>query len=168
MTLVHRPFRGRPRRSDGGLRLPHPQRAATAALALLLAGCASVAPDGGERGVQALVARNPIVGDAAPRRAPDAASRQAVDALLLQPLDAQAAVRIALANGPRMQEAFAAAACSCHGASRAAPSAPPSTARRGRAAGTVVGLGMASAFAAHAARVLEEREGEKVMASCNR
>ncbi|MGJ7522446.1 TolC family protein [Variovorax sp. LT1P1] len=107
MTLVHRPFRGRPRRSDGGLRLPHPQRAATAALALLLAGCASVAPDGGERDVQALVARNPIVGDAAPRRAPDAASRQAVDALLLQPLDAQAAVRIALANGPRMQEAFA-------------------------------------------------------------
>ena len=108
MSLVHRPFRGRPRRSDGDrppFSLTH--RAAAAALALSLAGCASVSPDGGERDVQALVARNPIVGDATPRRAPDDASHQAVDALLAQPLDAQAAVRIALAHGPRMQEAFA-------------------------------------------------------------
>ena len=108
MFLFHRPAWGRPRRSDGDrppLSLTH--RAAAAVLALSLAGCASVSPDGGERDVQSLVARNPIVGDATPRRTPDDASRQAVDALLAQPLDAQAAVRIALANGPRMQEAFA-------------------------------------------------------------
>ena len=76
-------------------------------LALLLTGCASVAPGGGRADVQALVAGNPLMAGANAQRAPDDASQQQVDALLAKPLDAEAAVRIALANGPRMQQAFA-------------------------------------------------------------
>jgi len=77
------------------------------AAALALAGCASVAPDGGNADVQTLLADNALMGGAPVRRAPDDASRQQIDALLAAPLDAQAAVRIALANSPRMQQAFA-------------------------------------------------------------
>ena len=106
MSLFHRPSRGRPRRHDGG-RLSPARLSAAAIATLWLAGCASLAPDGGERDLQQLVERHPLVGDAAPRRMPDDASRQAIDALLAQPLDAEAAVRIALANGPRVQAAFA-------------------------------------------------------------
>jgi outer membrane protein TolC len=81
---------------------------ATVAAALWLAGCAGLSPDGGRGDVGALIDGSPLIGDAKPGgHAPDGASRQAVDALLAQPLDAQAAVRIALANSPRMQEAFA-------------------------------------------------------------
>ncbi|CAN5918329.1 TolC family protein [soil metagenome] len=78
-----------------------------ASTALALSGCASLAPDGGDADVQALVAGNALTGAARAQRSPDAASESAVDALLSRPLDAEAAVRIALANSPRMQEAFA-------------------------------------------------------------
>ncbi|MDM0039814.1 TolC family protein [Variovorax sp. J22G21] len=84
------------------------QKAAVAlSSALALAGCASLSPDGGGADVQALVAGNPLTGGANAQRAPDARSAEAVDALLARPLDAEAAVRIALVNGPRMQDAFA-------------------------------------------------------------
>jgi outer membrane protein TolC len=102
-------------RIDSALRISHGRRSPiihlkTSALlsaAMALAGCANLAPDGGSAQVQALVAGNPLAGDASLLRAPDAASLQAVDALLAHPLDAQAAVRIALSHSPRMQEAFA-------------------------------------------------------------
>lgn len=81
--------------------------AALLAGALALAGCASLSPDGGTAEVQALVAGNPLMAGGSARRMPDEASRQQIDALLAKPLDAEAAVRIALANSPRMQEAFA-------------------------------------------------------------
>ena len=82
---------------------------ATAALAgaLTLAGCASLAPDGGSAEVQALVAGNPLMAGSSAQRAPDEASQKSVDALLAKPLDAEAAVRIALVNSPRVQDAFA-------------------------------------------------------------
>ncbi|CAN5662949.1 TolC family protein [soil metagenome] len=72
-----------------------------------LTGCASLAPDGGNADVQALVAGNPLVAGSAARPSADAASQRNIDALLDQPLDAEAAVRIALVNSPRVQEAFA-------------------------------------------------------------
>ena len=73
------------------------------AAALAATGCASLSPDGGSADVQALAGGNPLTGGAAPHRAPDAQSTRAVDELLTRPLDAEAAVRIALLNGPRMQ-----------------------------------------------------------------
>ncbi len=80
---------------------------AVLAAALVLAGCASLSSDGGTADVQALVAGNPLMAGAAAQRAPDEASRQRVGELLAQPLDAEAAVRIALLNSPRVQDAFA-------------------------------------------------------------
>jgi len=77
------------------------------AAALVLAGCASLSSDGGTADVQALVAGNPLMAGAAAQRTPDEASRQRVGELLAQPLDAEAAVRIALLNSPRVQDAFA-------------------------------------------------------------
>ncbi|MES2532966.1 MAG: TolC family protein [Pseudomonadota bacterium] len=81
------------------------------ALALVLvgalAGCASLSPDGGSADVQALVAGNPLVAGATAERRRDAASQHRIDALLAQPLDAEAAVRIALINSPRIEDAFA-------------------------------------------------------------
>jgi outer membrane protein TolC len=77
------------------------------AAALALAGCASLSADGGSADVQALVDGNPLVAGATAQRAPDEASQARVDALLAQPLDAEAAVRIALVNSPRVQDAFA-------------------------------------------------------------
>ncbi|RYY91967.1 MAG: TolC family protein, partial [Comamonadaceae bacterium] len=73
--------------------------------ALLLAGCASVSPDGGSADVQALVGANPLMGGATVQR-PDATT-DAVQTLLAHPLDAEAAVRLALLNSPRLQDAFA-------------------------------------------------------------
>lgn len=84
-----------------------PRRALAFASALFLAGCASLSPDGGTADVQALVAGNPLMAGQPAQRMPDEASRKSVDALLARPLDAEAAVRIALVNGPRVQDAFA-------------------------------------------------------------
>lgn len=81
--------------------------AAVLAAALALAGCASLSSDGGTADVQALVAGNPLMAGAAAQRTPDEASRKRIGELLAQPLDAEAAVRIALLNGPRVQDAFA-------------------------------------------------------------
>ncbi|MBJ2157814.1 TolC family protein [Variovorax sp. IB41] len=83
------------------------QRAAAFASALTLAGCASLSPDGGSADVQALVAGNPLMAGSTAQRVPDEASQKSVDALLAKPLDAEAAVRIALLNSPRVQDAFA-------------------------------------------------------------
>jgi outer membrane protein TolC len=81
--------------------------AAALAGALTLAGCASLSSDGGSADVQSLVGGNPLMAGAAAQRKPDEASQKSVDALLAKPLDAEAAVRIALVNGPRVQDAFA-------------------------------------------------------------
>ncbi|MET0544198.1 MAG: TolC family protein [Variovorax sp.] len=86
---------------------PHFSSAATAVLLSLLAGCASLSPDGGSADVQALVGSNALAGTARVQAAPTEGSTQAVAELLARPLDAEAAVRIALVNSPRMQEAFA-------------------------------------------------------------
>ncbi|RYZ02884.1 MAG: TolC family protein, partial [Comamonadaceae bacterium] len=73
--------------------------------ALALAGCASLSPDGGSADVQALVGNGPLT-RGAPMQA-SAPNEQALAALLSTPLDAEAAVRIALLNSPRLQDAFA-------------------------------------------------------------
>jgi len=83
------------------------ESAALCAGVLALAGCASVSSDGGSADLQALLAGNALTAGATAQRVPDDASRRQVDALLAAPLDAEAAVRIALANSPRMHEAFA-------------------------------------------------------------
>jgi outer membrane protein TolC len=83
------------------------KNAAALAGALTLAGCASLSPDGGAGDMQALVAGNSLIAGATAQRLPDAASQARIDTLLARPLDAEAAVRIALLNNPRMQEAFA-------------------------------------------------------------
>lgn len=80
---------------------------AVLAAAWVLAGCASLSPDGGSADVQALVNGNPLVAGTTAQRTPDAASRKRVDDLLARPLDAEAAVRIALLDSPRVQDAFA-------------------------------------------------------------
>lgn len=84
-----------------------PKRAAALASALILAGCASLSPDGGTADVQALVNGNPLMAGTTAQRTPDEASQKSVDTLLAKPLDVEAAVRIALINGPRVQDAFA-------------------------------------------------------------
>ncbi|MGJ7570200.1 TolC family protein [Variovorax sp. RB2P76] len=81
--------------------------AAALAAASVLAGCASLSADGGSADVQALVDGNPLMAGATARRTPDAASQKRVDELLATPLDAEAAVRIALVQSPRVQDAFA-------------------------------------------------------------
>lgn len=80
---------------------------AALAAALVLAGCASLSSDGGSADVQALTAGNPLVAGAAAQRAPDEASRKRIGELLARPLDAESAVRVALVNSPRVQDAFA-------------------------------------------------------------
>ena len=77
------------------------------ALALLtLAGCASLSPDGGLTDVQKLAqgktAGAPVLLSQDPQ-----ASNTAIAELLAQPLQAEAAVRIALLNTPRLQESLA-------------------------------------------------------------
>ncbi|MET3380819.1 TolC family protein [Variovorax paradoxus] len=102
--IVRRQFAGPPcyRRSSALLK-----RATALASVLILAGCASLSPDGGTADVQALVNGNPLMAGSAAQRTPDEASQKSVDALLARPLDVEAAVRIALINGPRVQDAFA-------------------------------------------------------------
>ncbi len=87
------------------------QRLALLACAAVLAGCASVSPDGLRGDVQALVdQRTGMAGVALPST--DAATRaQAQDAIrgwLAQPLAQDAAVRIALLNNPGLQAQLAA------------------------------------------------------------
>jgi len=84
-----------------------PQRAAAMAAALLLAGCASLAPDGGfgevARNTQARIGAEPRLArdDNAAR-----ALQDDVRALLAQPLDMNGAVRVALLNHPGLQASY--------------------------------------------------------------
>ncbi len=81
--------------------------AAAAALALL-AGCASLSPDGGTGAVQEL-SRNRTGGvDVTLAREPTAQSQAAIADLLARPLTAESAVRIALLNNPQLQGSLAA------------------------------------------------------------
>jgi outer membrane protein TolC len=81
--------------------------AAPVALAIL-AGCASVPPDGGAAGVQAL-AKPAVKQDFAAQRSDDDRARaaEAVRVRLARPIAAEDAVAIALANHPRVQVALA-------------------------------------------------------------
>ena len=83
------------------------KRTAALGSAFVLAGCASLSPDGGAADVQALVGNNPLMAGSTAHRVPDEASQKRIDTLLAKPLDAEAAVRIALVNSPRVQDAFA-------------------------------------------------------------
>ena len=104
MTLIiGRPPAGR----DSPSSVSFIRTTAALAAALVLAGCASLSSDGGSADVQALTSGNPLMAGATAQRAPDDASRKRIGELLAQPLDAEAAVRIALVNSPRVQDAFA-------------------------------------------------------------
>ena len=86
------------------------QTLSTLVAALVLAGCASVSPDGLRGDVQALtVGRVPA---SAQLPAPDPAARaeaqSQIDQWLRQPLDSDTAVRIALLNNPGLQARLAA------------------------------------------------------------
>jgi outer membrane protein TolC len=102
--FVRRQLAGPPRYRRSSALL---KRAAAFASAFVLAGCASLSPDGGTADVQTLVGNNPLMAGSAAQRVPDETSQKSVDALLAKPLDAEAAVRIALVNSPRVQDAFA-------------------------------------------------------------
>ncbi|MEH3086426.1 MAG: TolC family protein [Xylophilus ampelinus] len=80
--------------------------AALCCASLLLAGCASVSPDGMRGSVGGLV--GPRIGVEAPLAPPGADADAAVDALLRAPLTEEAAVRIALLQGPALQASLAA------------------------------------------------------------
>ncbi len=83
------------------------KRGAAAGVAIVLAGCASLSPDGGLRDVQRLTQGKTVGVDATLTRAHNAQSEQAVTELLAQPLDDAAAVRIALLNNPGLQASMA-------------------------------------------------------------
>ena len=87
------------------------QRLALLASAAVLAGCASVSPDGLRSSVQALVGeRTGTAGVALPstHAATRAQSQDAMRGWLAQPLTQEAAVRIALLNNPGLQAQLAA------------------------------------------------------------
>ncbi|MDA8520262.1 TolC family protein [Acidovorax sp. NCPPB 4044] len=93
----------------------HPQNRAlrwsTLATALLLAGCASVSPDGLRGDVQAALQGRTAGADGALLPSPDPAAQQAADAAingwLAQPLTEEAAVRTALLRNPGLQARLA-------------------------------------------------------------
>ncbi len=72
-------------------------------LPVLLAGCASVSPDGGIHRVSQLAQQR----TGQPVGKTDATTRTRVDALLAQPLAVDAAMQVALLNNPRVQLALA-------------------------------------------------------------
>ena len=91
--------------------LPRWSALALAALASMLAGCASVSPDGLRGEVQALAQPRTGVADATLPAADPAAraqARQAITGWLAQPLSQDAAVRTALLNHPGLQARLAA------------------------------------------------------------
>ena len=84
------------------------RRLCVLATAMLLAGCATLAPDGGV-GQVAELTRGKMAGvDATPARGATAETQQAVANLLAQPLTAEAAVRVALLNNPQLHASMAA------------------------------------------------------------
>ncbi|MGE8376682.1 MAG: TolC family protein, partial [Diaphorobacter nitroreducens] len=86
-----------------------PLALAALAAALVLAGCASVAPDGLRGDVQSHV--QPRLPDGAQLPAPDAQSRSDAQAQITEwlrlPVDADTAVRVALLNSPALQARLA-------------------------------------------------------------
>ncbi len=82
--------------------MPYPLLAAVA----LLAGCASVSPDGHRSEIEQLT-HNKTGGVQASLAAPNAQSAARVAELLAQPLTGESAVQIALLNNPGLQAAFA-------------------------------------------------------------
>jgi outer membrane protein, multidrug efflux system len=77
---------------------------------ILLAGCATVSPDGQRDQVAGLTGARSTgmpLNAAALAREPDADTARSIDALLAQPLTAEAAVRIALLNNPALQASLA-------------------------------------------------------------
>ncbi len=85
-----------------------PYRLGVLATAALLAGCASLSPDGGVADVQQAVAAKTGVAQPLLARAPTADTQQAVADWLKAPLTAETAVRIALLNNPGMQASLSA------------------------------------------------------------
>lgn len=87
-----------------------PQTLSALAAALLLAGCASVSPDGLRGDVQASVARRlPASAQLpAPEPAAKAEAQTQIDQWLQKPVDSDTAVRIALLNNPGLQARLAA------------------------------------------------------------
>jgi multidrug efflux system outer membrane protein len=84
-----------------------PRLSAAALAVVVLAGCASLSPDGGTADVQALVAgkTGPVI---ARLPAPDtAAAHMSLAELLKTPVDAESAVRIALLNNPGLHGSLA-------------------------------------------------------------
>ena len=77
------------------------------ALVVLLAGCATVSPDGGVGDVQTLVQGRTLAAQPTLARNPSAQSDQAIADLLAQPVAEEAAVRIALLNNPGLQSSLA-------------------------------------------------------------
>ncbi len=90
---------------------PHLSRLSALATALVLAGCASVSPDG-LRGDVAALTQDRTGGTTAALLAADptarAAAQQSIEGWLAQPLTQDAAVRIALLNNPGLQARLAA------------------------------------------------------------
>lgn len=90
---------------------PHFSRLSVLATALVLAGCASVSPDGLRSDVAALTqGRTGGTTSALPAADPTAraAAQQSIEGWLAQPLTQDAAVRIALLNNPGLQARLAA------------------------------------------------------------
>ncbi len=84
-------------------------RSATAlACALLLAGCASLPPDGGTGQVAELTRGKTAGVDASVARSATPQTQEAVTALLAQPVTAESAVRIALLSNPQLHASLAA------------------------------------------------------------
>ena len=86
---------------------PFTRAACVSAVLLLLAGCASVSPDGGLADVQRLTEGKTVGGDATLSREPTAQTQRDIAALLTQPLAEGAAVRIALLNNPGLHSSLA-------------------------------------------------------------
>jgi outer membrane protein, multidrug efflux system len=77
------------------------------ALALGLAGCASLSPDGNTSDINQLVSGKTAGTTAQVATTDNAAAREAVAKLLAQPLSAESAVRIALLNNPGLHASMA-------------------------------------------------------------
>lgn len=87
---------------------PRMQRLTTLLAALMLAGCATVAPDGGLGQVTELTRGKTAGVDATTSRETTDATRASVAELLGRPLTAEAAVRVALLNNPQLHASMAA------------------------------------------------------------
>ena len=83
------------------------QRGMALGVAVFLAGCATVSPDGGVGDVQTLTQGRTLVAQATVGRGPSPQTDQAIADLLAQPVSEEAAVRIALLNNPGLQSSLA-------------------------------------------------------------